>query len=756
MPKILFALFFFLTLFSPLGAQTAARSQIPDMVLVFADDESVISITGQDGKVLPAELGMSLPAGATIRTNGSSAELQLVPNGTIVKLTAKTVFKVESVQGRDRGGANSFALVTGKLRTVAARLSGGPTAYTIRTPTAAGAVRGTDFAMLSEPGLKDWICVQEGVVEFKKLDAVTGEELGTLEIKAGEFADTFSETFSALPVTQQRLQEIFSDLNFQKLDPSAVPGSKAVAATPAAPAAPTEETPADAAPVASAPAGGAVPPADGAAPGDTTESAPAPKGKDPLMALVSEYLGGFQAGSITIDGITYAKAVIQPKIHTDGFKIGFYLPIIYTSDLFDPNDWYKPKKNSEWSFGFDQTNWVDGVVDGFQDIMLKIRYLEVGRQGKDPFFLKVGNLNGLYLGHGSLIRNFANDQDFPAIRRLGLNTGIKAGDFESEGLFDDLGDLQVLGLRAAMGFGMFQIGLSGAADLNVARNADVTGSWGHYGRPALIAAGLDLRLFQLDIGVLSALGYTDVGTILTYFQEKASNSLSARTVDQGLNINTAFADGQIKNLLWTVGVSGKAALLVDYVLEFRFTKGLAKVGLFDATYNRTKLAYLDQVMGYLDGSTTATVDKTSSVGVYGSAGADILGILQFKAGYYWPWAFDGSSFQVGEDDSLEMVLTIPKGKLPVINAYGSLVYQRTRFAKTIGDAITGKSAAGVNLFDSNTVFGGELAYGLLEGMDLAITVSTLVIRDETTGEVKYENGQPMIRPSINIETRISF
>src|SRR5208337_1615572 len=98
-----------------------------------------------------------------------------------------------------------------------------------------------------------------------------------------------------------------------------------------------------------------------------------------------------------------------------------YLPIIYNGDMFNPSDWYHPMGNDEWNFGglltgqLISTNpWVV-AQDVLNDLLLKIRYLEWGQQ-RDPFFFKVGNLDDITIGHGLIMRDFANDADFPSIR----------------------------------------------------------------------------------------------------------------------------------------------------------------------------------------------------------------------------------------------------------------------------------------------------------------------------------------------------
>ena len=51
---------------------------------------------------------------------------------------------------------------------------------------------------------------------------------------------------------------------------------------------------------------------------------------------------GFEIGSVTIDGETYAKAVMQPQFEIGKFRAGLYLPVIYQDNLFDPDSMVPP------------------------------------------------------------------------------------------------------------------------------------------------------------------------------------------------------------------------------------------------------------------------------------------------------------------------------------------------------------------------------------------------------------------------------
>ena len=62
---------------------------------------------------------------------------------------------------------------------------------------------------------------------------------------------------------------------------------------------------------------------------------------------------------------------------------------------------------------------------------------------------------------------------------------------------------------------------------------------------------------------------------------------------------------------------------------------------------------------------------------------------------------------------------------------------------------------GVNLFDANTVLRGEVVYGLAQSVDLVVGVSTTTVRN-ADGSVVYENGNPEVRPTISLDTRLSL
>lgn len=710
-----------------LTAQTAKKNASAPVqaILAFSDDETQLVITDAKGNPLVPGDGLVLPPGSIVKTLKTTAEIQLKPNGTIIKLAASTTFKIEALKAADGTGTNDFAILGGKIRAVAAKLTGasGTPGYNVRTPTANCGVRGTDFAMKFDPDNQmDWVCVQEGQVDFTNI--VTGD---TVPVGMNEFANTFDPVFQAGPVDAARLAQLFSDLDFVKLNPLEVN---------------PKEVPETANEVAPAPA-----------PAAEEKPAAPPAEPNPVYEFLKKFFG-LEVGSVTIDGNTYSKAVLSPVIAFDSFKLGLYLPIVYTRDMFDPNDWYRPAGNNEWSFGSDKTNLTDQISDAASDLALKIKYLEWGTQGVDPFYLKVGNLKTMSLGHGTVVRNFANDQDFPAIRKVGLNAGAKLGGITFEGMADDLAKASVVGGRIALDAVGDQVvvGFQAAADLHLANDQDMANdstftsnnTVQSRGDPILMVGGVDLQLFQVNLGpVFRTKAFADVNTLALY--NRSASAYGA----QGFNTKTLWHDDQLGSLGGEAGFFGNIAI-VDYRLTFQAERGLYKNGLFQGNYYRTRNELLTAVGAYtLDSATAKKVDENLTMGIFGSAGFNLFGMLTMEAAYRYPMVLN-SAGSVGFDengDYFKLRFDVPKDKIPFVKLSGGVGYERNKFVKAI--------AKGGNLLDADSVLRGEVVYGMVQGMDLVVGLSTSALRD-SNGNVVYDGGKPKVGPTISIDTKVSL
>ncbi len=690
----------------------------PAMILEFVDGTELTVVTPR-GVTLAYPSGIAeedaIAVGSLVKTGPSTtAELRLSPNGSLVKLAKGTSFRVDAV-ARTVKEANSFSLLGGKVRAVAAK--GG--LYEIRSTSTVAGVRGTDFTFAVEEGAKNLLLVAKGSVQFAKL-AADGSVLDSILVGAGEFADFFGPVFQPRPFTPEQYASEYGDV---EIDPSKLQSVPEGAPEPEDAGA-EEEPP-------------------------KRKETEAPARESPFVSWLKEVMG-FEIGSVTINTTTYSKAVIQPVFKIGKLRMGLYLPIIYTSNLLDSDDWYRPGGNDEWSFGTD-VGWADNTgkaaVDALQDLALKIRFLEYGTQLEDPFYLKIGNLNTMTLGHGLVMRNYANDADFPAIRRIGLNMGVTGKRMGFEVVTNDLADPSLAGGRLFF-FPVkdfpFSVGLQGVADFFPARglaDPDLAGD------PVFLAFGLDMDLPILrNSETLGLRWFAEASAMMPYTRE----ALGA--VRPGLQYDILWSDGRLKNWGAATGLLGNVAFL-DWRLEFRYFTGAFKPAFFDSSYDRNKGAYAQEYADYLTGA--ADYDEEPDVmGIYGEGGFTFLREkLTFNLGYFWPWSFDADSLadQVANEDYFVAKLVIRKGLIPVVDIYGSISYEKRGLAR---DLFYG---SGLRLLDADTTLRGEIVFPVPKtpNLDIAFIFSTSAARTPD-GEIDYESDgvTPKMIPVITLETRL--
>ena len=648
------------------------------------------------------------------------------------------------------------------------------------TESAVCGVRGTDF-VLDSIGV---LAVKDGAVEFSSL--LSNE---TINVVAGQIADVFAETFAATAATAQSLASIFSGMDFDGADPAQVPGHTVVQDEPSsepaddteadeaggdesaddksadepsgddeAPQAddgdqaddegtPAEEAPQQPKPVVQGSAaasitGKTVPSADRKK--DEADDAPAEPSEPGPFDEFFEGLGdllAFEVGSITIDGTTYAKAVVQPEFELGDFRMGLYLPVIYQDNLFDPTSWYKPAGNNEWSFGTDQTDLGPILLDIVSDLFLKIKYIQYGDNG-DSFYLKFGNLDNMTIGHGILMYNFANNNEFPAVRKVGLNTGMRFENFGFEAVVDDAADPSIFGGRLVyipFGSGFpLGFGLSAITDINPDSELETT--------PELFDTVVLNGAF--DIGLpLDMLG-------LTLFADIAALTMYDAA---GWHLETVYNTAEpdilkaLNNFGISTGVYGDLFDFLDYRLEYRLNKGLFRPAFYGSSYLADKTTYFNDLTTFTQDPSLESYQKIT-MGVYGELSANIFDIVTLEGGYLWPWAFDGATLDLSARDYFHIAAYLMPDVIPVAGIYGSVSYTRTGLNTSIADAAGG---ADFMLFDESTVFTGELVYPFDDSLDIALQFSTALRRDEY-GNIDLSSGNAEVYYAFTIDTRISF
>ena len=137
---------------------------------------------------------------------------------------------------------------------------------------------------------------------------------------------------------------------------------------------------------------------------------------------------GLGVGSATIDGVLYNQLALRPEFRLGKLGIGLDL-VLYIDDEGNIRD-------NEW----DETS---DIIDKF----LYIRWAE----RSDPFWFKLGSLDGVTLGYGGILSGYSNMMEFPSIRRVGLDIGVNLAGLGGEVFLANVKDFSrggtLLGLR---------------------------------------------------------------------------------------------------------------------------------------------------------------------------------------------------------------------------------------------------------------------------------------------------------------------
>ncbi len=724
-------------MFLSLAVGLFAQATGPTAILQYFDDPTQVTVTDASGKSVGAvTYGMALSPGDTITTQSSTAELQLQPNGSILKIAANTRFKIQTLQGSNGQQSNDFSLLAGRLRTIAARSAEGGDSYSFETPTAVCGVRGTDFTLEVSPGKTDAVGVLTGQVNF--VDTQTGR---AVTVQGGMFANTFAPVFQPVRMSGDEIDSLFTRMNFERLNPSSVPGHVEEVKAAQAEQEKVAETP---------------PPKQ---PEEIPAPAPKPAPSGGFFAFLHDHLG-MEIGSLTIDGTTYAMAAVEPQFAIGKLQLALYLPIIYQRNLFDSSDWYHPNGNDEWNFGFGASfgnNTWARVGDAVTDLMLKIRYLEWGKQ-RDPFYLKVGNLEDMTIGAGILMNDYANDEEFPAVRRIGLNFGIDGSGGGFEGVASDLstvGNLiggtpttnpEIFGGRIytrPIPGSKLAFGLSTIVDLNPASSLAAAG-YSTEGDPAFITFGPDIEVPLVQTDPFAIIVFADAGGMIPYFRNPFNSSIGS-----GPYLQAVWYNNSLRNFGIASGLLGNVANF-DWRLEFRYANGTFQNAMFNSTYDRTRSLMVAQLASYLNNEGNPQY-LTTTMGVYGQGGIKLGTLASFQVGYFWPFSTSGFAFN---NDSLHLALVLYRGIIPGFGLHGSLSFDRVDFVPTL----LNNSGQSLTLFDANTTVKAELIYPIAPTLDIAMLITTAVVTSQATGQPTMDpsTGLPVVAPIVTIQARVHF
>ena len=136
-------------------------------------------------------------------------------------------------------------------------------------------------------------------------------------------------------------------------------------------------------------------------------------------------------GSVTIDGKIWNQIALRPVIPVG--KVAIALDIVLYIDQ-DGNI-----HKDEWDFS-NGTAIKNTLID-------KVYYIRYGTKW-DPFYIKVGALDRVSMGYGILANAYSNAMQYPQVRKVGMELGIKRAGFSLYGFTNDFKEnLGVTGSR---------------------------------------------------------------------------------------------------------------------------------------------------------------------------------------------------------------------------------------------------------------------------------------------------------------------
>ncbi len=584
----------------------------------------VVSFTGDVEYKVPSqewaavEVDGTIPEGALIRVNGGSDSVTLsLPDGSEINLLGLTSIKVDAILQENKN--TGFRLFSGKLFAKVNKKTG--QSFKVETDNAVAAVRGTEFGVDTLLGN---VVVKNGSVELQDPNGVNPP----VTIGAG----MFSSFGAGIPFSAPKLApaNLFSQFGVTPPAANTTPDNG-------------NTKPDD--------SGVNVPDTDvdmnkGDDKGTTT---PTSDKKAPVSSECSSAGFHWSVSSENIGGAVWNKVLLSPTMKLGNVMLSLYLPVYFQNldDLGNRTTWYN---GDEWNFGIlPDTPFNFG--DFLQDLLLKIRYVgyQSPKGNKTQVLFRVGSMPNMSLAQGLLIDNYANDIQFPAVRKVGLQFNLDLGKFGFETLVGDIFNFEMAGLHLYFRpfFGKFLIGKM-SFGLSYFLDYDPQG----VNSGNVMGYAADILFPIIDI----------LGTTINLYTEGGTMGYMLPGQDQVL----------AKGLGVNAGVKGTILGLIDYKAEYRHLQGG-----FDAGYVNT----------FYD------VDRSTKVYALANNGSTNYDGFMIEAGKTWEkvggLALKFEQLFPSIPTSLSQIVDSPNNYLHIElwidkclfkKAYGRIMYDRQNFA----------------------------------------------------------------------------
>jgi hypothetical protein len=392
-------------------------------------------------------------------------------------------------------------------------------------------------------------------------------------------------------------------------------------------------------------------------------------------------------GATFIDGKTYYLVSITPEVSFGQLGIGLDINLRFdTQGKLRPGDYSK-----------------------FEDYLRLIRYLRWAQKG-DPFYVRVGQLDYSYLGHGSIIYNYRNSASYD-MRRTGIELDLNFEKFGFESVYSDIAGRGILGLRGYAKplkftslekipvINNFEVGVTYARDLN--QYADYT----HMNTTSQVdSSRTGLSIYGFDFG-LPIISYSFLKTILYYDFAQIANYGHGSTIGISMNF------------------SGMGLLTIRGKYEYRINGAHYIPAYFNALYEHDRFNFVDRL------SKSDTLWQVAeNKGYFGELIIGILNTLYIVAGYQAP-------VDVNNQGILHAELQLPQVAGIVVRG----AYDKTRIGR-------------VFILDDNSILSAEIGYKpvkyLLVSMLYQRTFSNRNPDGSLRGDGSYEK-QDRVEPKVS-------
>ncbi|MCF7929256.1 MAG: FecR family protein [Spirochaetales bacterium] len=692
-------LFLFLALGTPSIAAEADR-----LVWIGAESQAEVSITSGTEEELNPEPGRLIAEGTRINSGDTVSLIRIEPQNTLLVLSPSTEIQILSLAGNRLESRTRISLQKGKLRITGTTQKEQP--IILRTPRAVFRIHSADAGVQVLPDSEDGGAVRSGRVEMLNME--TGERI---TLPPGTGATTGADIFQPQPLEDSELTAFFRDIPLpeKEIRENAV----------------TE---------------GPIGPANGQ---DTKI------GKPETGQTEKKQLDWFDlsisGGGALITSSLYGSFSFGLTFTAEPFKAELLFPVRFSQRPFIPELWHRPKGNNEWSFGSDQTDPGAAVADAFIDLGLKVHRISWGRPG-DLIYGHIGQLEGINLEPGLIVRNYRNTLDTPSIRRIGALGELNLDLIKVKLFTGDLTEPEVFAGRIAIApvkdILPLAMGITLASDIDPAGDLDDERE-NSCGDPALLSGGLDLVLSLMDAPELSLSFYTAAGAQSVFLRDEVAGS----GYSAGFNTDVLFFDNRLRSFGFSAGTFGTAGIF-DWRLGYEMSKGIFKPGLFSPGYERLKTDYIaNSLVPYLQNPGNKRYDRWEA-GVLGEAGFSFFED-RFRIGlaYRFPFGIGEAGFRESDEDfaELEMTLKDTGEQTPA----GSVFLRRRYFLSTILEEeaqLRSGTTIETNLFDSNTMIGSRIMIPAGQSFSFTLSAGTNVSIDD------LDNPEPMV----SLETTWTF